>query len=291
MSEKDEEVKIPSKEELLGNEEGAEDQEDLGTGEPGDDPLASFEGEAREMAEAAMALGWNPDKDSVGDKWVSAEVFLGRQPFVDEVRKLKRALKNRDKEVDSIKQHLEMVRQNQVKETIKELKSRKRQAMEDGDYEAVDEIDELLDSAKEDAKPKVDTSSTEQQVNEVYQEWKKDNSWYGKGGNEDLTEFADGVARGLVDKYQDETGMINDLEGFYEEITKKVKKHYPEQFGGKKQSNASAVEPGKGTSGRKRGGAKRYSINDIPEEDRAIAQTMIRMIGEEQYYKDYFGEK
>lgn len=285
MSKENKEVEIPSKEDLLNITD-----EDLGASSEDEQTYSDIE-------EQAIAAGWNPDQEAVeasGKDWVSAEVFVARQPMFDEIHKLKKALKNRDKDVAAIKQHLEMVRQKDAETSVKELKAKRREAMEIGDYDAVDDLEDQIEAVKKDA----ETGSSKEDTPEIPQEyidWKAENPWYGQSGDPDLTEFADGVAQVILSKHLTADGQIADVEDFYNEISERVKKHYPEKFGKTKQTtqaSAGAVESGKGKArGTQRKASKKYSINDIPEGDRQMARTLINIIGEEAYFKDYFGEQ
>jgi hypothetical protein len=76
----------------------------------------------------------------------------------------------------------------------------------------------------------------------------------------------------------------------YEYVAKEVKARFPEKFGGNpKRSQPSPVEgAGKGRTGHS---STKYSVKDLPEEDRRIMETIVRSgtMTKEQYLKDYFG--
>lgn len=272
MSEQSKEVELPSKEELLGTDE------DLGMSS-GDEHSYS------ELEQQAIAAGWNPDQDAVealGKDWVSAEIFMARQPMFDEIHKLRRALKNRDKDVDAIKQHLEMMRKKETEDSVKELKAKRREAMDLGDYDAVEEFEEQIEALKSSETSK----KVEPEIPPEYIEWKAENTWYTTDA--ELTKYADLIGPGLLQEYS------NDVEAFYKAITNEVKARFPEKFGKAKATQAAgAVESGKGKVASTKGShrsSKKYSISDIPEGERHLAKTIISMIGEEAYFKDYFGE-
>lgn len=279
MSEKDEEIVIPSREELLGE---APADEEVGTGEPGDDPLAGYTGDL-EMAEKAMSMGWNPDKEAVGDKWVSAEVFLAKGEFLDEVHKLKRAIKNRDKKLDALTAHLEMMRNKDFADREKDIKAKKREAMEMGDYDSVELLDEELDTVKAEKRQAQEETKNDGPP-EAYIEWAEENTWY--SSDPELTAFADKIAPGIF-----QTGNGKDLADLYNEVSAEVKARFPEKFGGAKSRPVSAVETARNsTRSTTRQTKSKHSLSDLPEEDRKIAMTLIKtgVMSEEDYLKDYY---
>ncbi len=273
MSEQDSQNEdlIPSREELMGETiESGESEEDLS--------------EYSEVEQQAMEIGWNPDQEQVGDKWVSAEIFLAREPVFAEVRKLKKALGNRNKEMDAMKTHLEMMRKKENKDRIDALKAKRREAMEMGQFEEADQYEEEIDNVKEEDRRLDQDIKESTNVNPAFTEWLEDNSWYAE--DEELREFADLIGPGVFSTAHPDT----DPAELYEVITKKVKCMYPDTFGRPSaKPKPPAVETSRATT-RTRQAKPKHTMSDVPKEDRDLAMTLIRAghISEEEYLKDYF---
>ncbi|MGW8181751.1 MAG: hypothetical protein ACWGQW_23725 [bacterium] len=73
-------------------------------------------------------------------------------------------------------------------------------------------------------------------------------------------------------------------------MTKEVKKRFPDKFGQRVENTPPIVEGAQ--RGRQSSRSKRYSVNDLPEQDRHIMNTIVRngVMTQDEYLKEYFGE-
>jgi hypothetical protein len=111
---------------------------------------------------------------------------------------------------------------------IKELETLKAKAITEGDGDAVLDAERKIESLKE-------PPEKPPELTPVQQGWLADNDWYNK--NEDLTIFADGIADKLVQQgYTDQSPL------YFEELSKRVKKRFPEEFVNKNRNKDNAVE-------------------------------------------------
>lgn len=102
----DEEVVIPSKEELLGIKSEDEDLVDI---VPDEDPS-----EYSEIELNAIEKGWNPEGVE-GKKNLSAEEFLDRQSLYDDLHSLKRQNKRLATDIENINKYQKSIREDERK--------------------------------------------------------------------------------------------------------------------------------------------------------------------------------
>jgi len=221
----------------------------------------------------AIEMGWNPEGVE-GKESISAEEFVARKPFFDEIRGLKKALKNRDKDIENLKKGFESMNEKAVEKAIKQLKREKLEALENGEHERVIEIDDEI------AEATAAKTANSTQTNQAFEDFVEDNPWY--GSNDKLSFYADGIGNRLVQK-----GYDPNTPEFFAEVTKRVKEEYKEDFAPKARQRRSPVE---GSTRATTQSKSKYSRNDLPEEHRKIMDSMVRqgIVSADEYLKDYF---
>lgn len=249
-------------------------------------PESSSQSEPTELELIAMEMGWNPDKDTVGDQWVDARTYIKRthdiqktqaRTIKDTSRKLEKVLSS----VDSLKAHYERVAQSQQEKYDREiatLKAERRVAIAENDPAKVDELDSQIDSLKE-AKAKTsqipDTPPVS--IDPVFEEWADENPWFGDDGDKEMSAFAKKRARLYrVQEIRDDALYRETMD----EITREVKKEFPEKFGkGKRQT---VTPPAGGVEGGRPSGSsptRTPTYKDLDPEHRAIYDNFVNMLG------------
>lgn len=259
-------------------------QEDIDTEDTGD------AGEDYSPAELkAMEMGWNPDPDSLegtGKEWISAEEFVRNQSFYDEIKKLKREIRNQQKVTEAFKEQNKIVAERAYDQALLDLKKQKLQAAEDEDFKTIIEIDEKIEELKEDKKKATDAQATQFSATDwedAYEDFVDSNSWYTE--NRAMRAFADMVG---VEYAQNTPGVSP--EDVYNYVIQEVQKEFKKEES-PRPARAAAVSTGTRRAASPRGKAK-HGIDDIPEEHRKIAMTLIKtgQLSEEDYLKQYFPE-
>lgn len=268
MSEDKEEVVIPSKEELLGTDEEGGDPTELETEESK---------EYSDIEKEAMSQGWNPEGVE-GKRNLTPEEFVDRKKLYDDLHKVKSMNKRLQKDMENVTKYQERIREDERKKVMAELKTAKAEAMAEEDYGKVADIDEQILEERESAKQeKLESSS---KVNEDFDTWVSDNSWY----------QTDSDLKAEADVYGETYWARNPTksrEDVYEAVSKFVKKAYPEKFGNEKRTAPNAVE-GKTQPTASKAKSK-FSAKDLPEEERQMMRTILRTsnLTEEEYLKEY----
>lgn len=248
-----------------------------------------------EVVREAELLGWVPKDQFRGneDDWIDADVFVKRGKEINPILRknnetLLKKLNAKDAEIAEIKAAVEEFRKyheeteaRAYKRALDDLKAAKKQALEEGDHEAVVDIDEEIADLKE-AK-KTTPSSPEPEVpsyktDPIYIGWEADNQWI--VGDTAMQRAAEQAAELM--RIRGNTSVGRD---FLDQVTEKIKEAFPEKFSNTRRNQASPVEGG--GNGSTRTGKKTYA--DLPAEakkacDRFVAQ---KLMTREQYLADY----
>ena len=220
--------------EQLENQEVEQKQE-----QPADNPIES---KARDQ-------GWKPKEEWVADggdpvKWRDAQTFVDRGELFEKIKDLKNELNNKDRyyqqTIHQIKQHFDRVRETDFKAALAQARSELKQAMVDEDHDRAVELQEKIADLKAEEKvakvmPQQDAQPQQAQVNAVYQDWVKDNQWYEK--DDELHAAADGIAFAMYKKNPNV-----ELPKLYEEVSKTIRKTFPEKFQNPRRQQPSGVE-------------------------------------------------
>ena len=157
---------------------------------------------------------------------------------------------------------------------------RRKEAVEDGDSEAVSAIDtqikEINDIPEELPVEQITSTPAE------FEEWVEENEWY-KTDNE-MRGYADEIGKEYADKKLP-------LKKVYEMVTKKVKEVFPENFEQKKKTPPAASVEGASQAGRKSTVKSKYTYNDLSRGQRDVCDHLVKMgLKTEQEYIDELTE-
>lgn len=233
----------------------------------GQDGTQVQEAQYTEAETLAMEKGWRPKEEYDGDpaNFRSAELFLQLDPLYKKLD----AITRENKQLKDATQYLTKLQKetkaNEYKRALTEFKAQRRAAMEDGDYERADLIDEQIDTIKEQASIVADTPEvdTAREGKKVFNEWQERNTWYTK--DEDLKAWADGRGLQLHGQGKSPDEVLSALES-------EVKKKFPSKFSNPNRERASAVE---GSAGRAASAPKKDE-EQLTDMERKVANTLIR---------------
>lgn len=238
------------------------------------------------IEQEAMDKGWNPDGVE-GKPNLTAEEFIRNESFFKEIHKLKRELKKDRDVIEALKEHNKQTTQKAYEKAVKDLKAEKKLAAKEEDLERVIEIDEQLEGLQtakkeaDEAEPTVPEGMTEQDFAQAYNDFAKENVWYGR--RPEMTADAEAI----YDQYSRKNPNALPEERF-EYLTKEMKKLYPDDLGNQNRKRSAAVStPSKSGTPKS---AKKHTLNDVDAADRAIANTLIKSgtMTEAEYLADYF---
>lgn len=246
------------------------------------------------VEDEARLLGWVPEDDFKGPKehWIDAETFVERGrtvlPIVQknnaELKRKLLALEAKDRERDAtVAEWKAFMQEAQVKEKVKyevqiaELKAQKKQAISDGDGDAVISIDDAIDAIKEQQKAVV-VEKKQEVVNgpdPAFVEWHTENSWYGV--DEDKTAYANGIGPQIQKAHPHLIGKA-----FLDMVAARTEEKFPSNV-----RRPSPVESGTNAPVAKKG---KYSYNNLPEEAKKAHDKFVKqkLMTSDEYLKSYF---
>jgi hypothetical protein len=234
----------------------------------------------------AKRQGWVPQEEYNGpeDKWVDAETFVKKGKEINALlRKDNEFLKREVAEMKSTMMEFKKFHADTEKRAyeraMSDLREQKKEAISTGDGDKVLQIDDAIDELK--AKKPEPVKATPQ-IDPSFVSWNEENTWFGK--DQELTAEANLI--GEVIKRQNPTLLGTE---FLDEVTKRVKKMYPEKFTNANRSRPSPVE---GTTAPKTTSKGGKTFNDLPAEAKAACQKFEKqgLVTREQYLREYFGE-
>jgi len=272
-------------------EEDLPDEEEYeGDGEPEEDD--GVQEESQETIESlAESIGWVPKRKFKGntDNYISASDFIKKTKAVSDtlnhtLKENKQKLTSLEKGIEALKQHNDRVYRVQLdkqKEEIDRLRKERREAIEEGDVDRVEAIEEKMTTLAESEDEQQDDPKIDPEQLDAFGAWLKENEWYKvdgiTDGNKDLTEYADKLAG--TPEYQ---AMPYSLR--IKKVGAKVKEVFPEHFNeAPKRKNVSPVEgPGMKSSGRK------FTVRDLSDDQKNIMKNFVRngIMTEQEYIAD-----
>ncbi len=261
-------------EEVIETDEESTDLENQGT----DDDSSNEEG-TQQIEEIATELGWNGDFK--GEKFVDAKEYIlkGREiqnTMRDHIKDQKGQLDGLVSSVKELKIHNERVYKAEVtelKSQLTDLKAEKKEAIEEGDVDRVEALDDQIDEKKEAIKQPAATSNE----NPEFDSWVKDNDWY--NSDPEMAKFADAIADNNVGA---PFGRLSKL------VTKKVKDMFPEKFNeGNSKENTKTPSPVEGAT-RKSNPDSKFTRANLTSGQKAIMNQFVKqgIMTEKQYIKD-----
>lgn len=271
-------------------EQELEQQVDSGAGEeqqsPGIDPKTEYE---------ARMFGWVPREEFRGsdDDWVDAETFVKRGKEINPILRknneiLMHKLEEKSREIEGIKASVEEFKkfqkeaferkQQEYEVQIAELKTRKKEAIAEGNGDLVVDIDDQIDAIKEEQKAakqetKENIQEFQQQAKEQQQQftadpelmsWLNRNQWF--GSDVEMTDVANGLGAAVRKQFPHLSGRE-----FLDKLDEKVAEYFPHKF---TKSRGSAVDSTGNVRGGSGGGKKSY--DNLPKDAQEACDRFIK---------------
>lgn len=223
--------------------------------------------ELSEVELKAMKMGWRPKEDFDDDEdFVDAEEFIKRKPLFDANSRLKSELKDVKKALRELANFQLKIREDERKSVLTELRSQKKQALEEGDAQKLIEIDEQIADVRAEEIAQKNQPAVRQNPHPNFVSWVEKNNWYAQ--DSELRAEADFIGTSYAASHP---GI--DPEEVLKVVASRIKKMYPEKFQNPNRSRPSAVE---GTSGPRTGGKKEVDSFELTEEERKVMNAFVR---------------
>ena len=252
----------------------------------------------------ARLLGWVPKEDfRDGDSWVDAEAFVKRGKEINPIlrknneillKKLDQAnleiaeVKKTAKEFEKFQKGLAERRVQEVESQLDALKQSKKEAITNGDGEAVLDIEDRIDTlkaekkqAQEDIKepPKEEPETPSQALDPIVVDWMSENTWFGVDRR--MTVMADEIGKELTIKSPHLRGQA-----FFDALNEELQEVFPDKLGKKGRTNPVEGNS-RGSSRPAAGGAQSYK--NLPGEAKQACDRFVKsgLLTQDQFVKDY----
>lgn len=211
----------------------------------------------------ARKMGWKSEEDWKGDPpeggLMAPEDYLTHRFSQND--RVARELRRENAEFKRALEGFNDLQERAYQRALKDIEARQAKAVEEGDSDAYNATIQQRQALEEDRK----AAQPQQTEHPDFRAWAADNEWY----NDDLekTLYADQIAPVLMRKHGLEAGRA-----LYDKVTEAVKAKFPDQ-NTQRRRQASPVEGG----GRKPNGGGGHTWSDLPAEDKAIGERLIRL--------------
>lgn len=242
----------------------------------------------------ARRSGWIPKESFKGREsdWVDADTFVRQGRIVRPILKennarLEKELAEAKGELAELKlttqefaAEFAKMRENAYKRAIADLRVQKREAREKGEDDIVDDLEDRIDSLKEEqakkaAEPKKEAPKAAEPDLREFREWQSENKWYDEEKEPDMFDAAEAIALRLS---RTESGLVG--RPYMDRITELVKAKFPDKFENPRRKTATHE------GGSARGESKRgHTYADLPAEGKKACDRYVRqgLMTREQY--------
>ena len=237
--------------------------------EPGEkEPLVSQESD--EVETLATEIGWREGGELDAKEYILKSRDI-QDTMRDHIKTQKKQLGDLDFTVSELKTHNERVYRAELKQKdaeIKALKKAKTEAIEEGDVDKVDELDEQIDDLKEEmVEPSIQVPASKD-----FGVWVDKNKWYKE--DQEMADYADTIADSNKGAPFKRVAAL---------VESKVKEMFPDKFQTQKTIPASPVEG----AGKKIASAK-FTKADLTDSQKDIMSKFVKqgIMSEKAYIED-----
>lgn len=266
-----------------------EERDDLQMG----DLAQTDDHEQDERRAQAERMGWADKEHWRGDpdQWVDHEEFLRRGE--ERLPVLQERLRKQDQQMAGLQKELRQViqtqgewRRQETERVQKEFDERKRRAVSEADTDAYDRVSK----EEEEYRRSMSDAASAPSVDPDFEAWHEKNNWYGDGGHQGMTRYANRMGRIILEDQPELKGTAD----FYDEVEQAVRARYPDHFTNPRRERGAAVASAQGGPGGAGGGAKRKKVySDMPADARAKCDEYVAagwVANREEYVATYFSQ-
>lgn len=233
-----------------------------------------------EIEQRASSQGWRPKDEWDGDPdlWRPAKEFIDRGELFKKIDDQNRTIKEFKKTLEELAKHHSRVQKVEYERALADLKAQKKEALNEGDADAVVDLDEklaLVREAQKEASQPVQVAQGPAEVNPVFTAWIDRNGWY--DSNKAMRAYADRLGNELGSQ-----GGMSPTD-ILSQIEREVKKEFAHKFNNPNRDKPGSVE------GSTNKGPKSKETFTLSDEERRVMQKFIKVVPgmtEEKYVAD-----
>lgn len=229
--------------------------------------------------EKALSSGWKPKEEWDGEgEWIDYKEFNFRGELYDRIKSQTNKIRSQDQKLDHLQkalqklgEHNQRIAEMEYEKALKDLKSQRKAALEEGDYETFERLEDNLEELKQ-LKPEPidlhDGTPSEVNIPEL-EAWRSENPWY--ASDPVMRGAADAVA---LDYVKRDPSAKADPARVLNHVTQEIRKKFPQEFSTRRTSPTKPVaEPS--SRGSTKGKNSKYTEKHLTDEQRKIARTFV----------------
>jgi hypothetical protein len=240
--------------------------------------------EYTEVEQKAIDEGWDPKYE--GEDFRSAKEYLSQRELRNKIHDLNKQLKGYKKSMENVEDLIRRREEFAAKKAVEELMQSRREAIQNGDVETVEKLDQQISSAKQEIEK---VSPAQPKASDEVLDWvnRHKTNWFNDSKPENLRmmrEAAD-IEVWHKNKYPDASEMER-----LHYIESEIKRTYPHRFSQSSRERAPDVEGSSEVSRVKK--KMKYDSSKITPSLRQVARDFVKkgiFKTEEAYYESYFG--
>lgn len=213
-----------------------------------------------ELESKAASQGWVPKEEWSGDpeQWRPAKEFLDRGELFKKIDDQNRTIKEFQKTLNEFSKHHAKVRESEYKRAIEDLKAQKKEALIEGNADAVVDIDDKLELVREAQRsaPTPQVPAAPAESNPIFVNWVERNNWY--HNQPAMRAYADRLGNELGSQGKSPNEILAEVE-------REVKKEFAHKF-----NNPNRDKPGAVEGSTNKGGGKRDTFTLSDDEHRVM---------------------
>lgn len=222
----------------------------------------------------AVKSGWKSPDEYKGDTkyFIHPREWNRRVALLRRLDKESDRRRNLEKELDGFHERIKNVMEVTRAKTIAELEAQKKQAVEEADYAAVQNIDEQIEKTHDQYEVE-DKRETSPELRPEVEEWVAENPWFEH--DKEMTEFAVDYQTIQLSKVKDRNNITSEeLRSALEKTTKAMKRAFPDKFKLTPKATAPSLEPGS-----QRPMKHKFGYNDLTAEEKTVLKEVERLGG------------
>lgn len=229
----------------------------------------------------AIEQGWVPKDQFHGeeDDFVDAKEFIKRGELFTKIDRQNRELKAVKQALDAMKQHYSRVEEASFNRALTELRSKQKQAFNDGDLDQFHQIEDQIDEAKRQQEQAKVLANTPVEADNVpapeFVAWTNRNPWY--NSTKYMREFADEYGLDLARQGVARSEILKRVE-------EATRKEFPHKFVNPNKTNAPELSNSRST------GQNSAKKDDYPlsAEERKVMNNLVAagLLTKEEYIAD-----
>jgi len=192
-----------------------------------------------DIEQKAKRNGWRPKDQWSGDpdEWNNAKTFNERGDMIGKLRAVDKRMDEQESKFNSRLDHQAKLHEAQMKVTIKDLESRRDDAIDEADRVKANEYQSQIDAARTQPEPQVEKQQSEGQ--QILDEWNSRNSW--------IFDEDDARSAYAIKRYQVHARTIKDTSEALRMMESDVERTYPKV--NERRNEAQTVEGGRSKPG------------------------------------------